>query len=155
MLLFRKDGFALVLEQSADMVPGMLHSRLRPGLNHLAFALPDGRDPGALVVDAVARGWTLLESDGHPIAGGADVVFLEDADGFEVELVAPVGVAVVAAVGCTAVAAAATPPRSSPALTMPALVLVNMFMRTPESLLGSCDWSSVDDPGPNDQDALG
>ena len=41
------------------------------------------------VADAVARGWTRLEADGHPIAGGADVVFLEDADGFEVELVAP------------------------------------------------------------------
>lgn len=89
VLLFRKEGFALVLEQSADMVPGMLHSRLRPGLNHLAFALPADRDAEALVAEAVARGWTRLDADGHPIAGGADVVFLEDADGFEVELVSP------------------------------------------------------------------
>ena len=91
VLLFRKDGFALVLEQSADMVPGMLHSRLRPGLNHLAFALPAGWDTEQVAADALAHGWTRLEADGHPIAGGADVVFLEDADGFEVELVLPAG----------------------------------------------------------------
>jgi catechol 2,3-dioxygenase-like lactoylglutathione lyase family enzyme len=89
VLLFRKDGFALVLEESSDMVPGMLHSRLRPGLNHLAFALPAGCDADALVAEADARGWTRLEADGHPVAGGAEVVFLEDADGFEVELVVP------------------------------------------------------------------
>ena len=41
LLLFRDpSGFALVLEQSPDMVPGMLHSRFRPGLNHVAFTLP-------------------------------------------------------------------------------------------------------------------
>ena len=27
----------VALEQSPDMVPGMLYSRFRPGLNHLAF----------------------------------------------------------------------------------------------------------------------
>jgi len=87
VLLFRKGGFALVLEQSADMVPGMLHSRLRPGLNHLAFALPDGCDPDSLVAGAEANGWTRIDAGAHPIAGGAPVVFLEDRDGFEVELV--------------------------------------------------------------------
>ena len=41
VLLFRHPvGFTLALEQSDDMVPGMLHSRLRPGMNHLAFVIP-------------------------------------------------------------------------------------------------------------------
>ena len=42
MLLFRHaNGSALALEQSPDMVPGMLYSRFRPGLNHLAFRVGD------------------------------------------------------------------------------------------------------------------
>jgi len=89
MLVFRHPGeFALVLEQSADMVPGMLHSRLRPGLNHLAFSIdaPAGLDD--VVERAAPHGWSPLATNGHPIAGGADVVYLEDRDGFEVELVA-------------------------------------------------------------------
>jgi catechol-2,3-dioxygenase len=89
--LFRRDGFAVVLEQSPDMVPGMLYSRLRPGLNHLAFALPDGADLARLAGEAADHGWSALPSDRHPIAGGAEVVYLEDRDGFEVELVAPLG----------------------------------------------------------------
>jgi catechol 2,3-dioxygenase-like lactoylglutathione lyase family enzyme len=89
-LLFRDgDGFTLVLEQSVDMVPGMLHSRLRPGLNHVAFTIGT---PGALdsiVAEAGHYGWSTLPGDRHPIAGASTVVYLEDRDGFEVELVAP------------------------------------------------------------------
>jgi hypothetical protein len=39
---------------------------------------------------ATDHGWSTLPSDRHPIAGGAEVAYLEDRDGFEVELVAPV-----------------------------------------------------------------
>jgi len=81
--------FAIALEQSADMVPGMLHSRLRPGLNHIAFTLTPDVSITDLVAHAPDHGWSSLESDGHPIAGGADVAYLEDRDGFEVELVVP------------------------------------------------------------------
>lgn len=89
-LLFRHPtGFTLVLEQSDDMVPGMLFSRLRPGLNHLAFVLPPGVDLDELVTEAADHGWSRLDADGHPVAGGAAVAYLEDRDGFEVELVAP------------------------------------------------------------------
>jgi catechol 2,3-dioxygenase-like lactoylglutathione lyase family enzyme len=89
LLLFRHPGgFALILEQSADMVPGMLHSRLRPGLNHVAFTLPADESLASIVADAPEHGWTALPVDRHPIAGGADVAYLEDGDGFEVELVA-------------------------------------------------------------------
>jgi catechol 2,3-dioxygenase-like lactoylglutathione lyase family enzyme len=87
--LFRHhSGFAVALEQSSDMVPGMLYSRLRPGLNHLAFVA----SPAAFeTVTTLAgdHGWATLPSDRHPIAGGSRVVYLEDRDGFEVELVAP------------------------------------------------------------------
>jgi catechol-2,3-dioxygenase len=67
----------------------MLHSRLRPGLNHVAFSLPATVELAALVAGARDRGWSPLPGDRHPIAGGADVAYLEDRDGFEVELVAP------------------------------------------------------------------
>ena len=90
LLLFRgPDGFALVLEESTDMVPGMLFSRMRPGLNHIAFRI----DPEVVLVDLVQKaseyGWSALPVDRHPIAGGAEVAYLEDRDGFEVELIAP------------------------------------------------------------------
>jgi catechol 2,3-dioxygenase-like lactoylglutathione lyase family enzyme len=92
LLIFRDgDRCAVVLEQSPDMVPGMLHSRLRPGLNHVAFSLPSDQRLADIVGAAGEHGWSALAGDGHPISGGADVAYLEDRDGFEVELVAPAG----------------------------------------------------------------
>jgi catechol 2,3-dioxygenase-like lactoylglutathione lyase family enzyme len=90
VLLFRhQTGFAVALEQSADMVPGMLYSRMRPGLNHVAFAIPSTDALTALLAEAPNHGWSRLDADHHhPIAGGARVAYLEDRDGFEVELVA-------------------------------------------------------------------
>jgi catechol 2,3-dioxygenase-like lactoylglutathione lyase family enzyme len=82
-------GFAVALEQSADMVPGMLYSRLRPGLNHLAFALDSSSVLNDITSRAADHGWLAMAADPHPIAGGAQVAYLEDQDGFEVELVAP------------------------------------------------------------------
>ena len=88
-LLFRHQGtFSVVLEQSSDMVPGMLYSRFRPGLNHLAFRVDGDMSLADLVAVAPDYGWAPMSTDGaHPIAGGADVAYLEDRDGFEVELV--------------------------------------------------------------------
>jgi catechol 2,3-dioxygenase-like lactoylglutathione lyase family enzyme len=92
VLVFRHPaGFAVVLEQSADMVPGMLYSRLRPGVNHMAFTLESAPALDDIVAKASDHGWSLLPPDRHPIAGGGHVAYLEDADGFEVELVAPHG----------------------------------------------------------------
>ena len=92
VLVFRHgSGFAVALEQSPDMVPGMLYSRLRPGVNHMAFALESPAALDDIVAKASDHGWSLLPADRHPIAGGARVAYLEDADGFEVELVAPSG----------------------------------------------------------------
>jgi catechol 2,3-dioxygenase-like lactoylglutathione lyase family enzyme len=90
VLVFRHpSGFALALEQSPDMVPGMLYSRLRPGVNHIAFTLESPSAVDDIVAKAAHHGWSHLPADRHPIAGGAHVAYLEDADGFEVELVAP------------------------------------------------------------------
>ncbi|HLM17787.1 MAG TPA: VOC family protein [Acidimicrobiia bacterium] len=89
VLLFRHPaGFSVAMEQSPDMVPGMLYSRFRPGLNHLAFRLDGDLSLAELLAEAPDHGWAAMSTDGaHPIAGGADVAYLEDRDGFEVELV--------------------------------------------------------------------
>ena len=87
-LLFRHPaGFSVVLEQSTDMVPGMLYSRLRPGLNHMAFTVESAEMLSTIADRAGEFGWSTMPSDRHPIAGGAQVAYLEDRDGFEVELV--------------------------------------------------------------------
>ncbi len=79
----------LVVECSPDLAPGG-HDRRRAGLNHLAFHAGDRRRVAALAEAAPAHGWTLLCGDRHPHAGGPGhyAAYLENADGFEVELVA-------------------------------------------------------------------
>jgi catechol 2,3-dioxygenase-like lactoylglutathione lyase family enzyme len=79
----------IVLEQSPAMSAEQ-HDRLRPGLNHLAFLAGQPADVEALVHEAGHRGWRLLYPDRHPYAGGEDnyAAYLENDDGFEVELIA-------------------------------------------------------------------
>jgi catechol 2,3-dioxygenase-like lactoylglutathione lyase family enzyme len=91
VLLRHPNGNGVVLEESPDMVPGMLYSRMRPGLNHMAFRLESVDQLTKLTSTAGEHGWSAFSSEGHRIAGGAEVVYLEDRDGFEVELVAPLG----------------------------------------------------------------
>ncbi|MFF7442539.1 VOC family protein [Streptomyces sp. NPDC008122] len=81
----------LVVEQSPARAPGR-HDRLRPGLNHLAFHAGDRSAVDRLAADAPAHGWRLLFADRHPYAGGEGhyAAYLENEDGFEVELVAAV-----------------------------------------------------------------
>lgn len=76
----------LVVERSPDQL-GAGHERRSPGLNHLAFHV--GPDLDALVDGALAHGWSLLFPDRHPYAGGPGhrAAYLENSDGFEVELV--------------------------------------------------------------------
>ena len=80
----------IVLEQSPDRVAGR-HERRRPGLNHLAFHVDSQAEVDKLVDEAPQHGWRLLFPDRHPHAGGIDhyAAYLEDRDGYEVELVAP------------------------------------------------------------------
>jgi len=79
----------VVLEESPDMRRER-HDRLRPGLNHLAFYVGSRADLDAIVSDATRHGWQLLFPERHPYAGGPDhyAAYLEDGQGFEVELVA-------------------------------------------------------------------
>jgi catechol 2,3-dioxygenase-like lactoylglutathione lyase family enzyme len=79
----------VVLEESPAM-RGEPHDRLRPGLNHLAFHVRSRAALDAIVSDAARHGWRLLYPERHPYAGGPDnyAAYLEDAYGFEVELVA-------------------------------------------------------------------
>jgi catechol 2,3-dioxygenase-like lactoylglutathione lyase family enzyme len=78
----------IVVEQSPDLSAGQ-HDRCRPGLNHLAFHVEDSHLVDTLVAQAPRHGWTLLFPDRHPYAGGTGhyAAYLEDTDGFEVELV--------------------------------------------------------------------
>jgi catechol 2,3-dioxygenase-like lactoylglutathione lyase family enzyme len=90
VLIFRHpSGLAVALERSPDMVPGMLYSRMRPGLNHIAFKVDSSSTMARIVRGAQDHGWSPLPASRHAIALGAEVTYLEDRDGFEVELVTP------------------------------------------------------------------
>jgi len=79
----------LVFERSPDLVD-VPYDRRRPGLNHLAFRVADPERVDALTATAERYGWTLMFPDRHPYAGGPEhyAAYLENSDGFEVELVA-------------------------------------------------------------------
>jgi catechol 2,3-dioxygenase-like lactoylglutathione lyase family enzyme len=79
----------LFVEQSPALL-GHAHDRLAPGVNHLAFHAGNRERLDELVRVAPRHGWSLLFPDQHPYAGGPDhyAAYLEDADRYEVELVA-------------------------------------------------------------------
>ena len=79
----------LVFEQSRGLT-GSSHERTRPGLNHLALHAGTRDEVDRLVAAAPDHGWTLMFADRHPHAGGPEhyAGYLEDRDGYEVELVA-------------------------------------------------------------------
>ncbi|MFD4548698.1 VOC family protein [Streptomyces sp. NPDC058466] len=86
---WRSGETCLVVEQSPALREGP-HDRLRPGLNHLAFHVADRTELDRLVAEAPGHGWSPLFPDRYPYAGGPGhrAAYLENADGFEVELVA-------------------------------------------------------------------
>ncbi len=79
-----------MLEQSPARIV-VRHDRLRPGLNHIAFYVASREQVDWLAASAAEHGWRLLFAERHPHAGGPDhyAAYLEDRDGYEVELVAP------------------------------------------------------------------
>lgn len=85
------DGTYLVLEQSPDVIGP--HDRLRAGLNHLAVNCPSVDVLDLIRTQASAHGWHELFPDRYPHAGGPShtALFLENVQGFEVEIVAPTG----------------------------------------------------------------
>ncbi len=86
---WRQGDHFVVIERSPALAEAT-HDRSRPMLNHAAFHAGTTGDVDQLVDQAVAHGWTLVFPDRHPHAGEPDhyAAYLEDADGFEVELVA-------------------------------------------------------------------
>ena len=83
------DGTYLVLEHSPD-TRAEPHDRQRPGLNHLALTGPDRAGLDALRAAAASYGWRELFAERYPHAGGPahTALYLENAEGFEVEVVA-------------------------------------------------------------------
>lgn len=79
----------LVLESGAD-VQGIRHERRAPGMNHVALELDTRARVDRVVEQAPHLGWELLFAESHPWAGGPNhyAAYLENADGYEVELVA-------------------------------------------------------------------
>jgi catechol 2,3-dioxygenase-like lactoylglutathione lyase family enzyme len=79
----------IVVEQSPAMIASE-HERCRAGLNHLAFHVASRPRVDELAEAGPAHGWQLLFADNHPHAGGPDhyAAYMENADGYEVELVA-------------------------------------------------------------------
>jgi catechol 2,3-dioxygenase-like lactoylglutathione lyase family enzyme len=86
---WRLDATYLVFEDSPDR-DGDRHERRRPGLNHIALHAGSRDEVDRLVEAAAAHGWRLMFADRHPYAGGPHhyAAYLENADGYEVELVA-------------------------------------------------------------------
>ena len=86
---WRDGNTYLVLEQSPAL-SNSVHDRLAPGLNHLAFTVAGPSDVDRLTAEAPDHGWSLMFADRHPHAGGPQsyAAYLEDAWGYEVELVA-------------------------------------------------------------------
>jgi len=78
----------IVIEESPDGIGD--HERMRAGLNHLAFIGGQRSDVDSITTAATQHGWSLLFGDLHPHAGGPDhyASYMENVDGFEVELVA-------------------------------------------------------------------
>lgn len=81
-------GEYVVLESGPDVAGE--HQRCRAGLNHLALRAGSPSNVEAILAQALQHGWSLLFAEKHPHAGGAGnyAAYLENADGFEVELVA-------------------------------------------------------------------
>lgn len=84
-------GPYLVLEQSPAMRSGG-HDRMRAGLNHLAVTCSSVGQLDALRADAASNGWSELFAESYPHAGGTNhtALFLENVQGFEVEIVVPI-----------------------------------------------------------------
>jgi catechol 2,3-dioxygenase-like lactoylglutathione lyase family enzyme len=85
---WRAGATYIVVEQSPDGVD-IDYDRCRPGLNHLAFHAGDHEQVDQLAAAAQLNGWQLMFADRHPHAGGPEhyAAYLENEDGFEVELV--------------------------------------------------------------------
>jgi catechol 2,3-dioxygenase-like lactoylglutathione lyase family enzyme len=83
-------GSAYIVVEQSPARTASRHDRCRPGLNHLAFHVASPQEVEELTAEALLHGWQLMFSEQHPHAGGPQhyAAYLENYDGFEVELVA-------------------------------------------------------------------
>lgn len=83
-------GSSYVVVEDSPARGGDRHERTAPGLNHLALHAGSRADVDRITAAAAEHGWQLMFADRHPHAGGPDhyAAYLENADGFEIELVA-------------------------------------------------------------------
>ena len=81
-------GAYIVLEGSPAVTAP--HDRMRAGLNHLALRVEGRAELDGIRAEAGDHGWAELFADRSPHAGGPDLtaLYLENAQGFEVEIVA-------------------------------------------------------------------
>jgi RimJ/RimL family protein N-acetyltransferase/catechol 2,3-dioxygenase-like lactoylglutathione lyase family enzyme len=84
-------GDTYVVAECSPALTATTHERCRPGLNHLALHAGSREQVDSLVSKCAGHGWSLMFADRHPHAGGPEhyAAFLEDEQGFEVEIVAP------------------------------------------------------------------
>jgi hypothetical protein len=82
------DGSYVVVEQSPAVIGS--YDRMRAGLNHLAMNVADRAQLDQIRSGAAEHGWNELFAERYPFAGGPDHValYLENREGFEIELVA-------------------------------------------------------------------
>jgi hypothetical protein len=82
-------GGYVVLESGPDHRRGPT-DRVASGMNHVAFRGGTRAAVDALAAAAADHGWTPMFAERYPHAGGPDhyAAYLEDASGFEVEIVA-------------------------------------------------------------------
>jgi RimJ/RimL family protein N-acetyltransferase len=83
-------GAAYVVVEDSPARTGDRHDRTAPGINHLALHAGTRADVDRITAAAPEHGWTLMFADRHPHAGGPHhyAAYLENNEGFEVELVA-------------------------------------------------------------------
>ncbi|CAB4692765.1 MAG: glyoxalase [Actinobacteria bacterium] len=82
------DGTYVFLEHSADQSDEP-YDRLRSGVNHLALTVESRHLLDRIRAESTAHGWHELFADRYPHAGGDahTALYLENSEGFEVELV--------------------------------------------------------------------
>ncbi|KAA9160322.1 GNAT family N-acetyltransferase [Amycolatopsis acidicola] len=85
-----KLGGTYVVVERSPALSAPRHDRLAPGLNHLALHVGTECRVDELSAAALEHGWRPLFADKYPHAGGPGhyAAYLENEDGFEVELVA-------------------------------------------------------------------
>ena len=87
---WRRGETYLTFVQAEQPPPGFAFHRKRPGLNHLAFVVPDGDHLERLTEQLRTRGVTILYEDRGPDAGAPSRswLFFEDPDRIKVEVLA-------------------------------------------------------------------